>query len=333
MEVHQVKAKQGLQWIMSGFYLFRMTPAAWILLTFTLILILMSLALVPLLGQFVFTLIFPVFLAGLMLGCQALERGQKLDLSYLFIAFKTNSAPLITIGGVYLIGQVLIVGIVMLIGGTVMVDMLLYGKRVDESELMGVMDNILTASLVAIVLSIPLLMAAWFSPLLVVFHNVPPVIAMQRSFFACLRNFIPFQLYGITLIILAIIALMPYGLGLIILVPTVFGSIYVSYKDIFLGETFSTNEEKAPEDYQKATWSDTAYEESTEDDVKIKESDTNKNESTVKKEHTVKKVNDLVECAQCSVNLPKGEAILNMGKYFCSEEHREQYQSKEAAEK
>ncbi|MDH5552127.1 MAG: BPSS1780 family membrane protein, partial [Nitrosomonas sp.] len=136
MEVHQVKARQGLQWIMSGFYLFRMAAAAWILLTFTLILIAMSLALIPLLGQFIFTLISPVFLAGLMLGCRGLEQGEKLDLSCLFVAFKTNSAPLITIGGIYLIGQVLIVGVVMLIGGTVMVDMLLYGKRVDESELM-----------------------------------------------------------------------------------------------------------------------------------------------------------------------------------------------------
>lgn len=171
MEVHQVKAKQGLQWIMSGFYLFRAAPAAWILLTFTLILIAMSLALVPLLGQFVFTLISPLFLAGLMIGCKGLEQGEKLDISCLFIAFKTNPTPLITIGGIYLIGQVLIVGVVMLIGGTVMVDMLLYGKRVDESELMGVMSSIMTASLIAISLSVPLIMAAWFSPLLVIFHR------------------------------------------------------------------------------------------------------------------------------------------------------------------
>lgn len=336
MEIHQFNAKQGWQWIISGFYLFRKAPLIWVLTSFTMLLIAVTLAIVPLLGQFIFTLISPVFLAGIMYGCRELDQGKEFELFHLFAAFKTNATPLITIGGIYLIGQVIIVGIVMMIGGSMMADMLLYGKRVDESELMGVMDSILTASLVAIVLSIPLLMAAWFAPLLVVFHDVPPVIAMQRSFFACLRNFIPFQLYGITLIILAMIALMPYGLGLIILIPTVFGSIYVSYKDIFLGEeTINTNEEKTPEDYQKATWSDAAdtYEESTDDDVKIKENDTNRNESTVKKENIVKKENDLTECAQCGVHFPKREAILTMGKYFCSEEHREQYQSDEKSEK
>ncbi|MDP1559664.1 MAG: BPSS1780 family membrane protein, partial [Nitrosomonas sp.] len=182
MEVRQVKAKQGWQWIMSGFYLFRLAPVAWMLLSFTLLLIAMTLAIIPVLGQFIFTLISPVFLAGLMLGCKGLEQGEKLELSYLFVAFKKNATPLITIGGIYLIGQVLILGIIMLIGGTVMVDMLLYGKRVDESELMDVMSNMLTASLVALSLSIPLLMAAWFSPLLVIFHDVPPVLAMKKSF-------------------------------------------------------------------------------------------------------------------------------------------------------
>ncbi len=301
MEVRQVKAKQGLQWIMSGFYLFRMTPAAWILLTFTLILIAMSLALVPLLGQFVFTLISPVFLAGIMLGCKALERGEKLDLSYLFIAFKTNPAPLITIGGIYLIGQVLIVGIVMLIGGTVMVDMLLYGKRVDDSELMGVMSSMMTATLIAISLSIPLIMAAWFSPLLVIFHNVPPIQAMKKSFSACLRNFIPFQLYSVVIIILAIIAIIPYGLGLFILTPTLFASIYVSYKDIFLAEPIMMKDSKTNSIKEKVSWENA---EELSDQSK----------------------EDIVKCAQCNIHIPRNEAVNADDKFFCSDEHRRQYQ-------
>ncbi|MBK6958064.1 MAG: hypothetical protein IPH22_06435 [Nitrosomonas sp.] len=51
-----------------------------------------------------------------------------------------------------------------------------------DEPLMGVMSSMLTSSLIALTLSIPLMMASWFSPLLVIFHNVPPVAAMQRSF-------------------------------------------------------------------------------------------------------------------------------------------------------
>ncbi len=308
MEIRQVNAKQGWQWIISGFYLFRMAPAAWILASFTLVLIAMTLALVPLLGKFIFTLISPVFLAGLMVGCKDLEQGKKLELLHLFLGFKKNVAPLITIGGIYLIGQVLIVGLVMLIGGTVMMDMLLYGKRVDENELMVVMDNMLTASLVALTLSIPLMMAAWFSPLLVIFNNTPPIVAMKKSFFACLRNIIPFQIYGITLIILTIFAVMPYGLGLIVLIPTVFASIYVSYKDIFLSEPLIIQDTPLKEANQETNWSDKP------DSITKKgaESETDQNE---------------IQCTYCGLYLPKEKAVKINDQYFCNDEHRRQYES------
>lgn len=300
MEVRHVKARQGLQWIMSGFYLFRMAPMLWMLLCFTLILIAMTLAILPLLGQFIFTLISPVFLAGLMLGCRDLEQGKKLDITHLFAGFKKNTAPLVTVGGIYLIGQVLIVGIVMLIGGTAMMEMLLQGKRVNENELMEVADDMLSATLVALALSIPLLMAAWFSPLLVAFHNMPPVLAMKKSFFACLKNLLPLQLYGVILIILTVIAIIPWGLGLIILIPIIFTSIYVSYKDIFLSESLTIKESQSasPEDM---TWSNTEEEISTE--------------------------GDMVKCSQCGLHILRNEAVSTGDKYFCSDEHRQQYQS------
>jgi uncharacterized membrane protein len=57
--------------------------------------------------------------------------------------------------------------------------------------------------------------------------------SMQVSFFACLKNIVAFQLYAIIILVLTVLAAMPYGLGLFVLVPTLFGSIYTSYRDIF----------------------------------------------------------------------------------------------------
>ncbi|HSF48641.1 MAG TPA: hypothetical protein VLA73_09785, partial [Burkholderiales bacterium] len=53
------------------------------------------------------------------------------------------------------------------------------------------------------------------------------------SFNACLANIAPFLLYGVILFIAALAAIIPFGLGLLILVPTLFGSIYASYLDVF----------------------------------------------------------------------------------------------------
>ena len=323
MEIHQVYAKQGLQWILSGFYLFRRAPLAWFFVCFTLLLIGMSISLIPMVGQFIFTLISPVFLAGVMLGCKDMEQGRPLEMTHLFAAFKTNTVPLITLGGIYLVGQILIIGLVMLIGGSQMTDMMLYGKRVDESELMGVMSSFLTSFLVALTLSIPLMMASWFSPLLVVFHNMPPVIAMQKSFFACLRNFIPFQLYGFVLIILTIICVMPYGVGLVVLIPTIFASIYVSYKDIFLGEPIRFKNYQP--DFQQANWSDSSKEPDQHDNEIKREASS--------LESTVKEPEEQVECALCHTHMPRNQAIASKEQFFCSEEHRRQYDAAHNTEK
>ncbi|SER24282.1 Uncharacterized membrane protein [Nitrosomonas sp. Nm51] len=325
MEIHQLSARYGWHWIANGFHMFRKAPMIWVLVCFTLLLIAMTLALIPILGQFVFTLVSPVFLAGIMIGCREQEQGKQLEIVHLFIAFKTNVASLVTVGGIYLIGQVLILGLVMMIGGSQMTDMLLYGKRVDENELITVMDNMLTASLVALLLSIPLMMAAWFSPLLVVFHNFQPIPAMKKSFFACLKNIIPFQLYGVLLIIFSIIALMPYGVGLVILIPTIFASIYVSYKNIFLGEDVKIEEEYSPKtDYQQANWSN----EPRDAEPPQKEENMakrNQNDSPVEIGPLATE-GDIVECHQCKILIPKEEAIRFHGRFFCSDEHFQQYQ-------
>lgn len=329
MEIHQVSAKHGWQWIANGFHMFRKAPLVWVLVCFTMLLIAMTLALIPVIGQFVFTLISPVFLAGIMYGCREQDQGRQLEIMHLFIAFKTNVTPLVTIGGIYLIGQVLIIGLVMMIGGSQMTDMLFYGKRVDESELMGVMDNMLTASLIALLLSIPLIMAAWFSPLLVVFHNIPPIHAMKKSFFACLKNIIPLQFYAILLIIFGMIALMPYGAGLVILIPTIFASIYVSYKDIFLSEEVNIAHEDYPKaDFQKANWS---YETDEADETKpVNKEKTEQNavqqQDKYKENSPLSAEGDIVECTQCHILIPKEEAIRFNGRFFCSNEHFEQYQ-------
>ena len=320
MEIHQVNAKQGLQWILSGFYLFAKAPLPWVFVCFTLMLVAMTIALIPMLGQFIFTLISPVFLAGIMMGCKDMEQGKTLEIAHLFAAFKHNAASLITIGGIYLIGQVLILGLVMLIGGSQMTDMMLYGKRVDETQLMGVMSSFLTSILLALTLSIPLMMASWFSPLLVVFHDIEPIPAMQKSFFACLKNIIPFQIYGIVLIILTIISVMPYGVGLVVLIPTIFASIYVSYKDIFLKEPIRFKNTNNQPDFQKANWSNSDDESSSNDNHK-------KTETAASAETTLKEPDELVECAQCHLRIPRHEAITDKEHFYCSNKHREQHQA------
>jgi uncharacterized membrane protein len=58
--------------------------------------------------------------------------------------------------------------------------------------------------------------------------------AMKSSFQGCLRNMLPFLVYGIVGFLLAIVAVIPLGLGFLVLGPVMWGTMYVGYRDIFV---------------------------------------------------------------------------------------------------
>lgn len=233
MEAHVVAPGRGWQWIVEGFRLFRKNPVIWIVLTAALFAIAVGLGLIPVLGPLVFYLLSPMFLAGLMLGCRALEKDDEIEIAHLFAGFRVNASQLITIGGIYLIGQIVIYGVLIVVGGSAITAMMGGMGSADIAAMPDAMSEIMLALLVALALSVPLMMAVWFAPLLVVFDNAPALAAVKLSFAACLKNILPFTVYGLAMFVLSIAAAIPFGLGLLVLIPTIFGSIYASYKDVF----------------------------------------------------------------------------------------------------
>ena len=95
-------------------------------------------------------------------------------------------------------------------------------------------SGVLLAVLIALALMLPLYMAMWFAPALVVFHELGAVDAMKASFAGCLKNVVPFVLYGLVGLVLGIVASIPFGLGWLVLGPVAIASVYVGYRDIYL---------------------------------------------------------------------------------------------------
>ena len=80
-------------------------------------------------------------------------------------------------------------------------------------------------------LGVPLIMAYWFAPTLVVFRGDGPLAAMKSSFAASMRNIPPFLVYSLLGLVFAIIATIPFGLGWIVLAPVYAATLYPSYKE------------------------------------------------------------------------------------------------------
>lgn len=243
MDARVVAAGRGWQWLIEGYGLFRMSPALWLVLTIVIALMWAVSFIIPALGPLLFNLLSPALFAGLMIGCRALESGKPLEFAHLFAGFRQHAAPLVTVGGVYLVGTVIVVGIVLVIAGDSMLPPVLSKPETDIETLRAAARKMMFAFALGAVFYLPLLMLIWFAPMLVVLGGVAPVAAMKLSFTACLSNTVPFLVYGAAILLAWIILSLPAALGsagavlaialLVASIPVLICSAYASYKDIF----------------------------------------------------------------------------------------------------
>ncbi len=235
MNIKTVPTGRGFDWISEGFGLFRLNPLIWIVNVVIFLAIIVLLSLIPLVGSIAAVLLQPVLIGGMLLGCQALERREELRIEHLFDGFRQNTNPLLMVGLLSGLAYLLVGVIVALIMGGAMGLSVLGGMhdQLDIFAMGGTMIGFVLSGLIGLALSLPIAMATWFAPALVIFRNMPAWEAMKASFFGCWRNILPFLLYGIAILVLAVLASIPLGLGLLVLGPTLIASVYKGYLDIF----------------------------------------------------------------------------------------------------
>jgi uncharacterized membrane protein len=235
----RVPARHGWDWIVRGFRYFAANPWAWILtiLVFAGISILVSL--VPVVGGLVVSVLATLFSGGLMLGVREQHEGRPFRVDHLFAGFSNNAGQLALVAVLYLVGTL---AIAVLIGAWMVVAagplMSPLGSTATQAadpavmvELMG--PAMLIALLVGSLFLIPLMMAYFFAPALVVLDGLPAMTAMRLSFIGCLKNVVPFLLYGLIGLVLLVLAAIPFGLGLLVATPAFVASVYAAYQDIY----------------------------------------------------------------------------------------------------
>jgi uncharacterized membrane protein len=229
-------AGRGWGWIAEGWRLFTKAPGMWIGITVVAALIMIVLAFIPFLGGLAMSLLAPVFAGGVMLGCRALDEERQLELGHLFAGFQTQLGSLVAVGAIYLGLSLAVMLVVMAVTGASMFGMFSGGGpgAQNPETMMAMLASMGLAMLVGLALFVPVMMAMWFAAPLVVFNRLGAVDAMKQSFGGCLKNVVPFLIYGIVMLVLAIIASVPIGLGWLVLGPVTAASIYTSYRDIYL---------------------------------------------------------------------------------------------------
>ena len=170
-----------------------------------------------------------------MLAAARNAADERFGLGILFEAFRGEQlGRLVLLGALQMVATlvlVLLVGIV----AVALIGSQFAGADFSDPATFESLDLRLLAlvGLITLGLMVPLLMAFWFAPAAVVLGHCSAIDAIEYSFQACIRNIIPFLLYGVISLLLLIIAAAPAALGLLILLPVLVITAFTGFADIF----------------------------------------------------------------------------------------------------
>ncbi len=233
----------GLSWLVKAFMIFKEQFLLWIGIGVVYLVILAIGSYIPVINL-IFSVITFVFIGGIIKGCHAQATGGELRFDHLFSAFKTHLASLIIVFLLY------IVAIIIVLIPLIIIAFLLFGIMGSASDSLssgefgmmsgGMVIALMFISLLAMLALIPVIMSIWFAPALIVINNVKPVDAMKMSFRGCLKNIMPFLVFGVVgPIIMVFLIVFTVGLALLILLPIGLITYYTSYRDVWTDQPLS----------------------------------------------------------------------------------------------
>lgn len=239
-------ARQGLVWIIAGFRLFAANPSLLALMTFCyLIAVSVALALPLNIGRIVFLLVQPLLLLMVANGCRAVAlHGRRIARLNLVAGVRERRGELLRLGALQMVALLACTALVVLVFGTLM------DIQVDPEK----PETAMPLLIASIVISIPIMAATWFAPILIGWHALAPLKAGFFSLVAMLRNWQAFIVYGALIggaFALAFLGIrqaqqldnevgsllaMMIEFLLLLASPVVMSGPFVSYRDIFASQ-------------------------------------------------------------------------------------------------
>ncbi len=248
----------GWRWFSEGVRLFLAQPWPWLALVSVTLLGMVLLATLPVLGLIVVFLCFPGIAAGFMQVARDVAGRQPVILGHIVQGLRSAPKPLLQIGGVAFLGM--LAGALFLTFAWreefVALVELARSPTPDREAMEAAMAQLALPSVLTLILMLPVVMATWFAPALVLFRRADAQAALVHSFWAALRNLWPLLVLGVLMVLLdaaasfllrtLLAALVSLGAGVVnaaavlmsfpllcAFVAILFGAAYTSYTDVF----------------------------------------------------------------------------------------------------
>ncbi|MCG3171542.1 MAG: hypothetical protein CALGDGBN_03164 [Pseudomonadales bacterium] len=231
-----VGAERGLTWLTEGWQPFARAPGQWIALTLLLLVAMTVCNALPVIGNLLSPFVYGVFAAATLLAARRARDGASTELLNDALAFGSHPAlkPVVIVSAIHL-GLTLVavmagVLIMVAISGLGALSSVIQG---DSGLLAGALAGLLPGLLLMMLAMAAITAMYWFAIPDVVFRGTEPWTAMCRSLRACVGNAVPLLVYGVLCMIAFVLAVIPFGLGLLVMLPVLFGSWLASYEDVY----------------------------------------------------------------------------------------------------
>lgn len=231
LRVREVASSRGPRWLATGFRLFRRSPLGWLGLAAGWLAITLGLLVVPIVGPVVSNVLQPVFFASFAFAAYKQLAGEKIEMGDLFAGFRVPIRPLVNIGLILLVAELGIFWVMGLMGLPPVTAAT--GDTVRMSEYLQALSGKGWILAVGVALTALVKGALWFAPALLAFHELSTAHAIRWSVFAALSNLGALLTYGIVLVLVFAVGMLPWGLGLLVVIPAMLASTYAGYSDIF----------------------------------------------------------------------------------------------------
>lgn len=249
-------------WLVEGFSYFRQKPLSLVVMGFLFCVLLGTLSAIPLLSIAV-NLVLPIFIAGMILASEAVDKQQSINVNYLYKGFSHTPSQLMLIGVFIGLGMMLIFIIALsFLGGAIDPEAMQAATEAatqgsvaggEQAAPVPVLDEGALKSLLLafFLLMFPLFMGVFFAIPLVVFHGLKAFDAIKKSYQSSVRNIGAVGLFYVLYTVLIVAASFPMSLGVAqamqgnvnagylfmaliafaVLVPVIAAASYVGYKE------------------------------------------------------------------------------------------------------
>jgi uncharacterized membrane protein len=226
-----VSAGRGAAWIGDAWRILKAQPGMWAALLILLFVAYIVASMIPVVNLFV-SLLTPFVTAAIALAADQQRRTGTFDLKVMMGGFEKQPVSLLAVGGTKLLaGVVFLVVMVIFLGSDIIAVMT--GRSPPDVAAMFSMKFLL-AFLVGLALTLPIGFATYLAPQLIVLHDQPAITAMKMSLAGTVRNILPGLVFGLCLMGMMIVSMIPLFLGFLITLPILVITNYTVYRDIFV---------------------------------------------------------------------------------------------------